>query len=168
MNTAELIKKLNKSLIYECVMVIGPSILYLIWFMLTIVFAFVGAFLGMSENVIQIIALLLLVIVIMICLVFFIIKIITTIIAMNSCINYFKEKNDIVFTEKVSKTKTSYIIAIILSFIPLINLISMGIFIYNLIMWFNIKDRLNTNVQPQDNQASNNTENNNIGLDQNS
>ena len=168
MNTAELIKKLNKSLIYECVMVIGPSILYLIWFMLTIVFAFVGAFLGMSENAIQIIALLLLVIVIMICLVFFIIKIITTIIAMNSCINYFKEKNDIVFTEKVSKTKTSYIIAIILGFIPLINLISVGILIYNLIMWFNIKDRLNTNVQPQDNQASNNTENNNIGLDQNS
>ena len=168
MNTAELIKKLNKSLIYECVIVIGPSILYLIWFMLTIVFAFVGAFLGMSENVIQIIALLLLVIVIMICLVFFIIKIITTIIAMNSCINYFKEKNDIVFTEKVSKTKTSYIIAIILGFIPFINLISVGILIYNLIMWFNIKDRLNTNVQPQDNQASNNTENNNIGLDQNS
>lgn len=168
MNTAELIKKLNKSLIYECVIVIGPSILYLIWFMLTIVFAFVGAFLGMSENAIQIIALLLLVIVIMICLVFFIIKIITTIIAMNSCINYFKEKNDIVFTEKVSKTKTSYIIAIILGFIPLINLISVGILIYNLIMWFNIKDRLNTNVQPQDNQASNNTENNNIGLDQNS
>ncbi len=87
---------------------------------------------------------------------------------MNSCINYFKEKNDIVFTEKVSKTKSSYIIAIILGFIPLINLISVGILIYNLIMWFNIKDRLNTNVQPQDNQASNNTENNNIGLDQNS
>ena len=168
MNTAELIKKLNKSLIYECVIVIGPSILYLIWFMLTIVFAFVGAFLGMSENVIQIIALLLLVIVIMICLVFFIIKIITTIIAMNSCINYFKEKNDIVFTEKVSKTKTSYIIAIILGFIPFINIISMGILIYNLIMWFNIKDRLNTNVQPQNNQNTNISNSNNIELDKQS
>ena len=168
MNTAELIKKLNKSLIYECVIVIGPSILYLIWFMLTIEFAFVGAFLGMSENAIQIIALLLLVIVIMICLVFFIIKIITTIIAMNSCINYFKEKNDIVFTEKVSKTKTSYIIAIILGFIPLINLISVGILIYNLIMWFNIKDRLNTNVQPQNNQNTNISNSNNIELDKQS
>lgn len=168
MNTAELIKKLNKSLIYECVIVIGPSILYLIWFMLTIVFAFVGAFLGMSENAIQIIALLLLVIVIMICLVFFIIKIIITIIAMNSCINYFKEKNDIVFTEKVSKTKTSYIIANLISIIPIFNLATCVILILNLITWFNIMDRLKANTQTQNNQASNNTENNNIGLDQNS
>ena len=168
MNTAELIKKLNKSLIYECVIVIGPSILYLIWFMLTIVFAFVGAFLGMSENVIQIIALLLLVIVIMICLVFFIIKIITTIIAMNSCINYFKEKNDIVFTEKVSKTKTSYIIANIISIIPIVNLATCVILILNLITWFNIMDRLKANTQTQNNQENKSLENNNIELDKQS
>ena len=168
MNTEELKKKLNKSLIYECVIIIAPSILYLLWLMFTILFAFIGAFLGMSENAIQIIALLILAVVIMICIVFFIIKIITTIIAMNSCINYFKEKNDIVFTEKVSKTKTSYIIAIILGFIPLINLISVGILIYNLIMWFNIKDRLNTNVQPQNNQDSNINDSNNIELDKQS
>ena len=168
MNTAELIKKLNKSLIYECVIVIGPSILYLIWFMLTIVFAFVGAFLGMSENVIQIIALLLLVIVIMICLVFFIIKIITTIIAMNSCINYFKEKNDIVFTEKVSTTKTSYIIANIISIIPIVNLATCIILIVNLITWFNIMDRLKANTQTQNNQENKSLENNNIELDKQS
>ena len=168
MNTAELIKKLNKSLIYECVIVIGPSILYLIWFMLTIVFAFVGAFLGMSENAIQIIALLLLVIVIMICLVFFIIKIITTIIAMNSCINYFKEKNDIVFTEKVSKTKTSYIIANIISIIPIVNLATCVILILNLITWFNIMDRLKANTQTQNNQENKSLENNNIELDKQS
>ena len=165
MNVEELKKGLNKSLIIECVSMIVVPIILIIFLLVTLA---ILNYLGVSENAIQIIALLLLVIVIMIYLVFFIIKIITTIIAMNSCINYFKEKNDIVFTEKVSKTKTSYIIAIILGFIPFINLISVGILIYNLIMWFNIKDRLNTNVQPQDNQASNNTENNNIGLDQNS
>ena len=168
MNTAELIKKLNKSLIYECVMVIGPSILYLILFIFTIVFAYVGGFLGMSRKTIPIITLLLSVIVIMISLVFFIIKIIITIIAMNRCINYFKEKNDIVFTEKVSKTKTSYIIANIISIIPIVNLATCVILILNLITWFNIMDRLKANTQTQNNQENKSPENNNIELDKQS
>ena len=164
MNIEELKKQLNKSLIFECVAMITPMILYVI--MLT--FTFIVYALASSDEASAIIVLSLTAVMIIVVIGLLITKIIFTIKAMNSCLDYFTHENDERFIKNTSNSKTSYIIAIILGFIPLINLISVGILIYNLIMWFNIKDRLNTNVQPQDNQASNNTENNNIGLDQNS
>ena len=164
MITEELKKQLNKSLIFECVAMITPMILYVI--MLT--FTFIVSALVTSEEALGIIVLFLTAVMIIVVIGLLITKIIFTIKAMNSCLDYFTHENDEKFIKNTSNSKTSYIIAIILSFIPFINIISMGILIYNLIMWFNIKDRLNTNVQPQNNQASNNTENNNIGLDQNS
>ncbi|MEE1285722.1 MAG: hypothetical protein UHD07_02480 [Ruminobacter sp.] len=164
MNIEELKKQLNKSLIFECVAMITPMILYVI--MLT--FTFIVYALVSSDEASAIIVLSLTAVMIIVVIGLLITKIIFTIKAMNSCLDYFTHENDERFIKNTSNSKTSYIIAIILGFIPLINLISVGILIYNLIMWFNIKDRLNTNVQPQDNQASNNTENNNIGLDQNS
>ena len=164
MNIEELKKQLNKSLIFECVAMITPMILYVI--MLT--FTFIVYALVTSDEASAIIVLSLTAVMIIVVIGLLITKIIFTIKAMNSCLDYFTHENDERFIKNTSNSKTSYIIAIILGFIPLINLISVGILIYNLIMWFNIKDRLNTNVQPQDNQASNNTENNNIGLDQNS
>lgn len=165
MNIEELKKQLNKSLIFECVAMITPMILYVI--MLTFTFI-VYALAATSDEASAIIVLSLTAVMIIVVIGLLITKIIFTIKAMNSCLDYFTHENDERFIKNTSNSKTSYIIAIILGFIPLINLISVGILIYNLIMWFNIKDRLNTNVQPQDNQASNNTENNNIGLDQNS
>ena len=166
MNIEELKKQLNKSLIFECVAMITPVILYVI--MLTFTFIVYALALVSSDEASAIIVLSLTAVMIIVVIGLLITKIIFTIKAMNSCLDYFTHENDERFIKNTSNSKTSYIIAIILGFIPLINLISVGILIYNLIMWFNIKDRLNTNVQPQDNQASNNTENNNIGLDQNS
>lgn len=164
MNIEELKKQLNKSLIFECVAMITPMILYVIMFIFTIIVAALGA----SEEALGIIVFFLTAVIIIVGIGLLITKIIFTIKAMNSCLDYFTHENDERFIKNTSNSKISYVIAIILGFIPFINIISMGILIYNLIMWFNIKDRLNTNVQPQNNQASNNTENNNIGLDQNS
>jgi hypothetical protein len=42
----------------------------------------------------------------------------------------------------------------VIGIIPLVNLASMAILIYNLIMWFNIKNRLNEETQPQNNQET--------------
>ena len=87
---------------------------------------------------------------------------------MNSCIDYFDQVNDVKFKDNTSTSKTLYIIAIILGFIPLVNLVSIGILIYNLIMWFNIKERLNTNIQTPNNQNTNISNSNNIESDKQS
>ena len=164
MNIEELKKQLNKSLIFECVAMITPMILYVI--MLT--FTFIVYALVSSDEASAIIVLSLTAVMIIVVIGLLITKIIFTIKAMNSCLDYFTHENDERFIKNTSNSKTSYIIAIILGFIPLINLISVGILIYNLIMWFNIKDRLNTNVQPQNNQNTNISNSNNIELDKQS
>ena len=164
MNIEELKKQLNKSLIFECVAMITPMILYVI--MLT--FTFIVYALVTSDEASAIIVLSLTAVMIIVVIGLLITKIIFTIKAMNSCLDYFTHENDERFIKNTSNSKTSYIIAIILGFIPLINLISVGILIYNLIMWFNIKDRLNTNVQPQNNQNTNISNSNNIELDKQS
>ena len=164
MNIEELKKQLNKSLIFECVAMITPMILYVI--MLT--FTFIVYALVPSDEASAIIVLSLTAVMIIVVIGLLITKIIFTIKAMNSCLDYFTHENDERFIKNTSNSKTSYIIAIILGFIPLINLISVGILIYNLIMWFNIKDRLNTNVQPQNNQNTNISNSNNIELDKQS
>ena len=166
MNVEELKKQLNKSLIFECVAMITPVILYVI--MLTFTFIVYALALVSSDEASAIIVLSLTAVMIIVVIGLLITKIIFTIKAMNSCLDYFTHENDERFIKNTSNSKTSYIIAIILGFIPLINLISVGILIYNLIMWFNIKDRLNTNVQPQNNQDSNINDSNNIELDKQS
>ena len=169
MNVEELKKGLNKSLIIECVsMIVVPIILGILYAIFTIIFESIG----FSEDALGIINFLLIAIIFIVCIFLLILKISFTTKAMNNCIEYFNQENDEKFKKNVTTAKSIYIAAIILGFIAsrftLLNLLVFGFYIYNLIMWFNIKDRLNTNVQPQDNQASNNTENNNIGLDQNS
>ncbi len=166
MNIEELKKQLNKSLIFECVAMITPMILYVI--MLTFTFIVYALALVSSDEASAIIVLSLTAVMIIVVIGLLITKIIFTIKAMNSCLDYFTHENDERFIKNTSNSKTLYIIAIILGFIPLINLISVGILIYNLIMWFNIKDRLNTNVQPQNNQNTNISNSNNIELDKQS
>jgi hypothetical protein len=73
---------------------------------------------------------------------------------MNSCIDYFNLVNDVQFRENSKTARISYIIAMVIGIIPLVNLASMAILIYNLIMWFNIKNRLNEETQPQNNQET--------------
>lgn len=150
MNTEELKKKLNRSLIFECVPMVVPLILYLIMFICTFI---VGA-LGASKQTIAIISLLFSAIIVIICLILFIVKIIFTIIAMNSCIDYFNLVNDVQFRENSKTARNSYIIAMVIYIIPLVNLVSLGILTYNLIMWFNIKNRLDQETQPQNNQEN--------------
>lgn len=91
---------------------------------------------------------------------------------MNNCIEYFNQENDEKFKKNVTTAKSIYIAAIILGFIAsrftLLNLLVFGFYIYNLIMWFIIKDRLNTSIQSQNNQENKTTENNNIELDKQS
>lgn len=150
MNTEELKKKLNRSLIFECVSIVVPSILYFIMIICTFIIGASGA----SEQTIGVISLLLLAIIVFISLILFIVKIIFTIIAMNSCIDYFNLVNDVQFRENSKTARISYIIAMVIGIIPLVNLASMAILIYNLIMWFNIKNRLNQETQPQNNQET--------------
>lgn len=150
MITEELKKQLNKSLIFECVSIVVPPILYFIMIICTFIIGASGA----SEQTIGVISLLFLAIIVIISLILFITKIIFTIIAMNSCINYFNLVNDVQFRENSKTARISYIIAMVIGFIPLVNLASMGILIYNLIMWFNIKNRLNQETQPQNNQET--------------
>lgn len=150
MNTEELKKKLNRSLIFECVSIVVPSILYFIMIICTFIIGASGA----SEQTIGVISLLLLAIIVIISLILFIVKIIFTIIAMNSCIDYFNLVNDVQFRENSKTARISYIIAMVIGIIPLVNLASMAILIYNLIMWFNIKNRLNQETQPQNNQET--------------
>lgn len=150
MNTEELKKKLNRSLIFECVSIVVPSILYFIMIICTFIIGASGA----SEQTIGVISLLLLAIIVIISLILFIVKIIFTIIAMNSCVDYFNLVNDVQFRENSKTARISYIIAMVIGIIPLVNLASMAILIYNLIMWFNIKNRLNQETQPQNNQET--------------
>ena len=164
MNIEESKSKLNKSLIIECVSIIVPIILYIFNMIVTAIFAATGA----SDEVIGIIALLLIGIMFIVCITMLIIKISFTTKAMNSCIEYFDQVNDVKFKNNVSTAKTVYIIGIVLSFIPLVNLLTIGILIYNLIMWFVVKDRLNTNIQTPNNQNTNISNNNNIELDKQS
>lgn len=148
--------KLNKSLIIECVSIILPIILNIYNEIVTAIFVVTEA----SEEVIGIIALMLMAILFIVCITLLIIKISFTLKAMNSCLDYFDHENDVKFKNNVSTAKTVYIIGIVLGFIPIVNLLTIGILIYNLLMWFIVKDRLNTNIKTPNNQINQTTENN--------
>lgn len=156
MNIEETKSKLNKSLIIECVSIIVPIILYTFNVIVTAIFVATEA----SEEVIGIIALMLMAILFIVCITLLIIKISFTLKAMNSCLDYFDHENDVKFKNNVSTARTVYIIGIVLGFIPIVNLLKIGILIYNLLMWFIVKDRLNTNIQTPNNQINQTTENN--------
>lgn len=158
MNIEETKSKLNKSLIIECVSIIVPIILYTFNVIVTAIFVATKA----SEEVIGIIELMLMAILFIVYITLLIIKISFTLKAMNSCLDYFDHENDVKFKNNVSTAKTVYIIVIgiVLGFIPIVNLLKIGILIYNLLMWFIVKDRLNTNIQTPNNQINQTTENN--------
>ena len=164
MNIEETKSKLNKSLIIECISIIVPIILYTFNVIVTAIFVATEA----SEEVIGIIALMLMAILFIVCITLLIIKISFTLKAMNSCLDYFDHENDVKFKNNVSTAKTVYIIGIVLGFIPIVNLLTIGILIYNLLMWFIIKDRLNINIQTPNNQNTNISNSNNIELDKQS
>ena len=169
MNVEELKKGLNKSLIIECVsMIVVPIILGILYAIFTIIFESIG----FSEVALGIINFLLIAIIFIVCIFLLILKISFTTKAMNNCIEYFNQENDEKFKKNVTTAKSIYIAAIILGFIAsrftLLNLLVFGFYIYNLIMWFIIKDRLNTSIQSQNNQENKTTENNNIELDKQS
>ena len=169
MNIEETKSKLNKSLIIECVsMIVVPIILGILYAIFTIIFESIG----FSEDALGIINFLLIAIIFIVCIFLLILKISFTTKAMNNCIEYFNQENDEKFKKNVTTAKSIYIAAIILGFIAsrftLLNLLVFGFYIYNLIMWFIIKDRLNTSIQSQNNQENKTTENNNIELDKQS
>ena len=169
MNVEELKKGLNKSLIIECVsMIVVPIILGILYAIFTIIFESIG----FSEVALGIINFLLIAIIFIVCIFLLILKISFTTKAMNNCIEYFNQENDEKFKKNVTTAKSIYIAAIILGFIAsrftLLNLLVFGFYIYNLIMWFIIKDRLNTSIQSQNNQENKTTENNNIESDKQS
>ena len=173
MNIEELKKQLNKSLIIECVSMIVAPIILIIFLLVTLA---ILNYIGVSENALGIIGFILAAFIVVICFILLIIKIFFTIKAMNSCIDYFNQENDEKFKKNVSTAQIVYICAIVISIfsyiissiIPCICIISIGLYIYNLIMWFIIKDRLNTSIQSQNNQENKTTENNNIELDKQS
>ena len=164
MNIEETKSKLNKSLIIECISIIVPIILYTFNMTVTAIFVATKA----SEEVIGIIALMLMATLFIVCITLLIIKISFTLKAMNSCLDYFDHENDVKFKNNVSTAKTVYIIGIVLGFIPIVNLLTIGILIYNLLMWFIVKDRLNINIQTPNNQNTNISNSNNIELDKQS
>ena len=71
-----------------------------------------------------------------------IIKIIITLEAMNYCIEYFSANSDTVFVNKCSNSKTWYIISYIMPFVPIINIFTIFVTIYNLIVWLSVKNRI--------------------------
>lgn len=160
MNVEELKKGLNKSLIVECISMVVPIILIIFYFILTSIFESIG----FSEDGFGIINFLLIAIIFIVCIFLLILKISFTTKAMNNCIEYFNQENDEKFKKNVSTAKSVYIAGIVISFIvsriPLLNFLVLGIYIYNLIMWFIVKDRLNTNIQTPNNQINQTTENN--------
>ena len=164
MNIEELKKGLNKSLIIECVSVIVPILFYIFN---VIVIGILGATRA-SEEAMGFIAFLLIAIMWIVWIALLFIKIFITIKAMNSCLDYFDHENDVKFKNNVSTAKTVYIIGIVLGFIPIVNLLTIGILIYNLLMWFIVKDRLNINIQTPNNQNTNISNSNNIELDKQS
>ena len=87
MNIEELKKQLNKSLIFECVAMITPMILYVI--MLTFTFIVYALALVSSDEASAIIVLSLTAVMIIVVIGLLITKIIFTIKAMNSCLDYF-------------------------------------------------------------------------------
>ena len=111
MNIEELKKQLNKSLIFECVAMITPMILYVIMLTFTVI---VYALAATSDEASAIIVLSLTAVMIIVVIGLLITKIIFTIKAMNSCLDYFTHENDERFIKNTSNSKTSYIIAIIL------------------------------------------------------
>lgn len=160
MNVEELKKGLNKSLIVECISMVVPIILIIFYVILTSIFESIG----FSEDGLGIIDFLLIAIFLIVCIFLLILKISFTTKAMNNCIEYFTQENDEKFKKNVSTAKSVYIAGIVISFIvsriPLVNFLVIGIYIYNLIMWFIVKDRLNTNIQTPNNQINQTTENN--------
>ena len=160
MNVEELKKGLNKSLIVECISMVVPIILIIFYVILTSIFESIG----FSKDGLGIIDFLLIVIFFIVCIFLLILKISFTTKAMNNCIEYFTQENDEKFKKNVSTAKSVYIAGIVISFIvsriPLLNFLVLGIYIYNLIMWFIVKDRLNTNIQTPNNQINQTTENN--------
>ena len=164
MNIEELKKGLNKSLIIECVSVIVPILFYIFN---VIVIGILGATRA-SEEAMGFIAFLLIAIMWIVWIALLFIKIFITIKAMNSCINFFSKEKDEKCKSNASIARTTYIIGIVLSFIPIVNLLTIGILIYNLLMWFIVKDRLNTNIQTPNNQNTNISNSNNIELDKQS
>lgn len=160
MNVEELKKGLNKSLIVECISMVVPIILIIFYVILTSIFESIG----FSKDGLGIIDFLLIAIFFIVCIFLLILKISFTTKAMNNCIEYFTQENDEKFKKNVSTAKSVYIAGIVISFIvsriPLVNFLVIGIYIYNLIMWFIVKDRLNTNIQTPNNQINQTTENN--------
>ena len=168
MNKEELQRKLNKSLKIEMAIAIIPAILAPIMTIFTFLAPALANYFKPTEETTSYIITSFQVLGCIIVLTLLVIKMTLTIKAMNSSINYFKQENDVKFRAYSSDSKVAYIIANIMLFIPIINYLSYVVFVYNLILWFKIRDRLNENTQTQNNQENASTENNNIELDKQS
>ncbi len=71
-----------------------------------------------------------------------IIKLIVTLKAMNGCINYFSQNHDIEFEKKCKTARIIYILSYIIPFIPYLNTFTLFLLIYQLIMWFIVRNKI--------------------------
>lgn len=130
---AEVIKKkMNKSLLFELFIAFVPPVV-------SIICAAAAMFAGANKDELAIIFVIIFILSMIICL---IIRIRAALNAMNCCMDYFTEKSDTEFVRKCSTSKTWYIISIIMPFLPILNIFTIVVAIYNLIIWLSVKDRI--------------------------
>ena len=135
---AEVIKKkMNKSLLFELFISLVPFVVSTICALATVMVA--G---GRQEETLFILVTTWIIILLLSMVICFIIRIRTTLKAMNCCMEYFTANSDAEFVKKCSTSKTLYIISYIMPFIPIINLFTIVANVFNLVIWFSVKNRI--------------------------
>jgi Tfp pilus assembly major pilin PilA len=136
---AEVIKKkMNKSLLFELFISLVPFVVSTLCALATLMAA--G---GNQEESLFIFIITWLITLLLSMVICFIIRIRTTLKAMNCCMEYFTENSDTEFVNKCSTSKTCYILSYIMPFIPVINIFTIFVLLYNLIVWNSVKNRIN-------------------------
>lgn len=136
---AEVIKKkMNKSLLFELFISLVPFVVSTLCALATLMAA--G---GNQEESLFIFTITWLITLLLSMIICFIIRIRTTLKAMNCCMEYFTENSDTEFVNKCSTSKTCYILSYIMPFIPVINIFTIFVLLYNLIVWNSVKNRIN-------------------------
>ena len=136
--SAEIVrKKMNKSLIFELILTFVPLVTSILCTVATLMVA--G---GRPDETLVIFVVTWIITFILSMIICFIIRIRTTLKAMNCCMEYFTANSDAEFVKKCSTSKTLYIISYIMPFIPVINLFTIVANVFNLVIWFSVKNRI--------------------------
>ncbi|MEE1286442.1 MAG: hypothetical protein UHD07_06160 [Ruminobacter sp.] len=134
-------KKMDKSLLFELIMPFVPVVVAILWNLATVMVVGEKTEETMHSSGIAFV---------LSGIICFFLKIRATLKAMDCCKEYFLANFDVKFVKKCSTSKTLYIISYILPFIPVLNIITIFVVIYNLIVWFSVKNRISEIVYKKD------------------